>query len=859
MADADLRNQLADLRSKFISDVICDTWVAWRDGVIFSAELRLICLRLFFDYVGGNAYIHVLIILILWPFGTRGDDVGLIKASYPFYLWLCGYGGSAKGVFYLARFGLPALVNVATVVLVCQLYHMPLLDGFRGVFGAIVRVVILLALEELAEKSHLRFQEVTFKAMRFYSDWRDSNWLWLQVTHVSPLLSTVFDLMELVIFSNYTVLFEYQLYQRREKRSKALTEPMSRPEGMPDYSYENLGQGEIRLVQIYIDPTVRKPKYKLIKTTMEKAPRYHAISYVWGSGDRTHALVIDDAWLQTTATTFEILHDHALFWCSGQEDFIWIDFLCINQNDLAERSQQVKLMGAIYSQADEVIAFLQPEDYDEVDTASAFFTNLREDVVRKHRRLYGPPVFRFGGFRTSFISYWVYFFAARNDSVASPGWNALSKLFGHVYWTRMWVIQEVILSKQFRVFYGERPVEWESLYRFAMNPEQDLAHIDLEFNDYVRGEAVEKSRIKAAGTLGRRISFRNGEPVRFVDMLTSSRPMQATDPRDRIFALYGLLGDSQVPGALLPDYEISMRTLYTRVARHFVTHGDCEWILCMASPGYSQRNYQVGTRCPNCRNESFTCDYHGSPSWIPDWTSPYPRLLPHALPRPKDSQEENMEVSMAGNSLIVPSWTIGHIETLLELHFAPTMHTAADAGPAVKRVYNTLYSISELLSALDPKYPTGEAKVDALARTIMPTSRDRILDPFRRTWEVCQSRRKTLDWMRHGMEIEGYVDSTLKHMALQELSNELTAAKADKWVMETGHAEMRSISVTDYGFFALVPRYSKVGDVVCVLKGAKSSFVMRPVEKGVVELVGDCHVHEASRFKKGDPERIEIR
>jgi hypothetical protein len=42
---------------------------------------------------------------------------------------------------------------------------------------------------------------------------------------------------------------------------------------------------------------------------------------------------------------------------------IWIDALCINQVDRAEKSVQVALMGLIYSQADSVIAWLSPEEH----------------------------------------------------------------------------------------------------------------------------------------------------------------------------------------------------------------------------------------------------------------------------------------------------------------------------------------------------------------------------------------------------------------------------------------------------------------------------------------------------------------
>lgn len=738
---------------------------------------------------------------------------------------------------------------------ICQLYHLLL----QGGFGAVARVVILISLQQFAIQTHQGLQETTFAAIKFASAWRDSDWPWLEVTHASPLLSAVLDLMELLIFSNFSILVEYSIYKRREKRAKALAEPMSRPEDIPDYVYENLAQNEIRLVQIYLDTTTRKPKYRLVRTTLEKAPRYHAISYVWGSGETTHALVVDDAWIQTTAATFEILQDHALSWSSGPEDFFWIDFLCINQDDLAERSEQVKLMGSIYSQAAEVIAFLKPEDYGDVDTAGAFFMNLRGDIARRKRRSYGPPVFRLGGFRHPLITYWANFIAAATNTVPSPGWNALSKMLGHSYWTRMWVIQEVVLSREIRIFYGERPFEWQSLYGFVSSSLEDLAYVDLEFSSFVKGDNLESGRGRVSHTLSRRISFGRGNSVLFGNILTSCRSMQATDPRDQIFALYGLLSGGQVPESLLPDYAISMRALYSRVAAHFISNGNSEWILCMASPGYCRKGRQDRIPCPNCRAESFVCDYHSLPSWVPDWRSPYPRVLPQAMPRTEDSEGEGMQVSMVENSLIAPSWMIGRIERLVEFHVNLAIHTAEESDDALKRIGNTLSSITNMLSTLDPEYPTGEPTVDALAKTMLPACRNDILESFRRTWAVCHQMRWQLDMLRGGIATEGFRDSLLRGAALREVTDRLAAAGMNHWAGATGHAEMRSIALTDTGLFALVPRFSEVGDAVCVLKGARSPFVMRPIEQGVVQLVGDCHVHEVSRLKKGDAEMIEIR
>jgi hypothetical protein len=54
---------------------------------------------------------------------------------------------------------------------------------------------------------------------------------------------------------------------------------------------------------------------------------------------------------------------------------LWMDALCINQEDVIERNQQVYLMGSIYSQAREVLVWLGPEK-DNSDLAMDLFEEI---------------------------------------------------------------------------------------------------------------------------------------------------------------------------------------------------------------------------------------------------------------------------------------------------------------------------------------------------------------------------------------------------------------------------------------------------------------------------------------------------
>ena len=117
---------------------------------------------------------------------------------------------------------------------------------------------------------------------------------------------------------------------------------------------------------------------------LENAPPYDALSYTWGDhrapsfhtispGQSRRRLPIfcDGRVLFVTANLHEWLlrlrsmgYGHPT--CNGivRQKYIWIDAVCINQGDLAERSSQVSMMGKIYKSANLVISWLGREDRD---------------------------------------------------------------------------------------------------------------------------------------------------------------------------------------------------------------------------------------------------------------------------------------------------------------------------------------------------------------------------------------------------------------------------------------------------------------------------------------------------------------
>jgi hypothetical protein len=129
---------------------------------------------------------------------------------------------------------------------------------------------------------------------------------------------------------------------------------------------------------------------------------YEALSYVWGNPtDGAKTILVDGTHLHITPNLEGALH------CIRDRNnsrYLWIDPVCINQNDNHAKNHQVNLMSDIYSHANRVLVFLDSEDdcsevfdyFDAVSTAGRNGTLLLspKDVSKLllvFRRLFTKP------------------------------------------------------------------------------------------------------------------------------------------------------------------------------------------------------------------------------------------------------------------------------------------------------------------------------------------------------------------------------------------------------------------------------------------------------------------------------------
>ena len=121
---------------------------------------------------------------------------------------------------------------------------------------------------------------------------------------------------------------------------------------------------EIRLFRLEPGRFRDQPQGSFEKFQVNKCPPYRAISYEWGDGDPVHPVTVGAATVYVRFNLHLFLKNFQALMDEHNVDlpyYIWVDHLCIDQQDDDERCHQVQLMHNIYWNATEVIAWLGPD------------------------------------------------------------------------------------------------------------------------------------------------------------------------------------------------------------------------------------------------------------------------------------------------------------------------------------------------------------------------------------------------------------------------------------------------------------------------------------------------------------------
>ncbi|KAK4443692.1 heterokaryon incompatibility protein-domain-containing protein [Podospora aff. communis PSN243] len=588
-------------------------------------------------------------------------------------------------------------------------------------------------------------------------------------------------------------------------------------------------------------------------------PAYVALSYVWGAPDRTHVLECNGLKILITETlekALRHLRDRT------EKRRLWIDQICIDQSDVQDRTHQLHIMKRIYQMATKVISWLGPDHGDQASLAKALLDRLL-NIDEFGRKL--PKIVHF----------------PTNQQLKklqlplreAPDWTALETLIRHQYFERVWVLQEVRMGREVILVWGGTEIRWDRVSGAYIRAVRHWMQI-----------ADPQTNSKPCPTLSlERLEAFMMRPTTWVDLLRATRRFGATDLRDKVFALIGL-ADGEV---LASNYAATLGETYASVAKHIIrTTGDLRVLAYVWIRDLSALD-GIPTWAPRWND---IADVNKTPKVLADWTSYSSSGQEKArvgdsewdilkleglvvdevdcLAPPLDSWDElendwwkvvaeSLRIadpagrlrgespdyimvpflwtitagqSLGVNGLTCPATEPQHIEDFVAFAFNGILQNwpSKEKPVCLKEILNLLDCALRSLPALQPTERDNTARPDEDEADAPPMSR-RWIEKILRSFHPS-------DPAAVEMATDIIVRAREKHdtAAVIRFMSQFEVSSVN-----------RRFFVTKKGYMGIGPTYMEKGDVVAVLFGGPTPYVLRPTAgEGEHLFLGECYVDD---------------
>ena len=330
------------------------------------------------------------------------------------------------------------------------------------------------------------------------------------------------------------------------------------------YPALNFSEPEIRVLKLA--PAQEKSHDIICSLTIVSLAdnvEYEALSYVWGMEPPSHQIYLNGHAFPVRSNLHMALQRLRSM---SQVRCLWIDAICIDQLNIEERNHQVARMRDIYARALRVLIWLGSSDAEIEEVIEAF---SREDfdsreipvglIIESSRTFVeSVPVkmYEFGhsdGIGESALEdTFPYKESVQKRSVTGFTSCGLKKILDKPWWSRVWVVQEFIVARTPPLAcIGERWVSWDVIFRILVFvTTKRIVYDDSAFKDMPASRLLNIGFIcQDWATAACPITKQN---VSLEQYLAQTSERDATDPRDKIFALIGLVSEAR--GRFMIDY-----------------------------------------------------------------------------------------------------------------------------------------------------------------------------------------------------------------------------------------------------------------------------------------------------------------
>ena len=351
------------------------------------------------------------------------------------------------------------------------------------------------------------------------------------------------------------------------------------------YTYNPLkGKAEIRVLHLSPGTYNDSLRGTLVCVDLDTDPFYVTLSYTWGEPDFICSIDIDGFKLPITTNLDLALRRVRTPHSANIIVKIWVDAICINQKNIAERNQQVSLMSRIYSGCEGCAIYLGEEQNN-----SALVPEFLRTLVVSYSHLWSHDGLSPGEYVLTQSHNHYESLPALND----PGWHALRCLMARPWFRRVWVIQEYALPEKIGMICGEWCIDATVIGAIiGMFKKVLFSHIVCQLDDPVQNELADRGMVNIIQHLSIRLACGNkseileqlfdADPTLELSLVPADRSLifllqaagscESRDPHDRFYGVFGLVTDLESL-ELDVDYTKDVEELDREIARKLIGQG----------------------------------------------------------------------------------------------------------------------------------------------------------------------------------------------------------------------------------------------------------------------------------------------
>jgi hypothetical protein len=411
----------------------------------------------------------------------------------------------------------------------------------------------------------------------------------------------------------------------------------------------------------------------------------------------------------------------------------------------------------------------------------------------------------------------------------------ISALFFVDWWTRVWTVQEITLARDAKVQVGKKSLPWEYFEIFsklstvyavhtAGQSRAEWSEIYRMFSFYAPSIFIQADTIRVM-----RMKWWENMEIPLSLMVEYTLTRSATDPRDKIYAILGLINCGP---KVSPDYSLSCKKVYTAAFRAML-------------------EYFGDLRVYNYLQDSHLDREKELPSWVPDFMAlttgtiqgitfvkgssrndpigsrSVSLLYSAASVRPVKLTKSRIEFQKDDSRLVLKGIPVDKVNVVGKVAAGRLDMMPKRSKASQKSFKDIIIQWRSLIDESNVSYITGGSFKEAFWRTVTLDCKVIEYHEGLTLRDNPRDRTRRLDRADEGVPPRS-----------PESEEKLIEALDKQAAWAEGAQCSRRFFTTEKGYMGIGPPVAQNGDIICVLFGGEVPYVLRPVGNGRYTMVG---------------------